>query len=126
MHRSPYVVVLNSIRFADLRAQDLQRFGMPRRSYYTYALSNERRNVLYIGVTGNLHLRLAQHRAAETPGFTKQYRVHDLVWYEPFGYVYDAIKREKQLKAWRREWKWALIREVNPEVRDLTDTLLLL
>jgi putative endonuclease len=99
---------------------------MPRRSYYTYALSNTRRNVLYIGVTGNLHRRLAQHRAAKTPGFTKQYRVHDLVWYEQFGYVYDAIKREKQLKAWRREWKWALIQEANPELLDLTDTLLLL
>ncbi len=99
---------------------------MSKRSYYVYILSNERRNVLYIGVTGNLHRRLAQHRTAETPGFTKQYRVHELVWYEQFGYVHDAIKREKQLKAWRREWKWALIREADPEVRDLMDTLLLL
>jgi putative endonuclease len=99
---------------------------MPNRTYYVYILSNVRRNVLYVGVTGNLRNRLAQHRAGETEGFTKRYRVHDLVYYEAFGYVHDALAREKQLKAWRRAWKWALIREANPEVADLTDTLLLI
>jgi len=93
------------------------------RTYYVYALSNERRNVLYVGVTNDLARRLSERRAGLVPGFTARYHVHDLVWYEATNDIYAALKREKQLKGWRREWKWALVKEVNPTYADLSDRL---
>ena len=88
--------------------------------YYVYILSNWDDSVLYIGVTGNLPRRLYEHRNGLVEGFTKQYNVHKLVYYEYTGDVYSAISREKQLKKWRREKKNQLIEAMNPQWRDLS------
>ena len=82
---------------------------MPPRSYYVYLLSNEKRTVLYTGVTNDLARRLGQHRAGTPDAFTTRYRVTDVMWFEPFPRIEDAIAREKVLKRWQRAWKWDLI-----------------
>ncbi len=79
-----------------------------------YILASRRHGTLYVGVTSNLMARLHQHRTGAQKGFTSQYRVYRLVHLEMFDDMYAAITREKQLKAWRRAWKIALIEENNP------------
>ena len=89
-------------------------------TYYVYMLTNEYNNVLYIGVTNNLARRVSEHQSGLIDGFTKQYNVHKLVWFESCHDVKDAIAREKQLKGWVRSKKEALIRQMNPDWRDLS------
>ena len=79
-----------------------------------YVLSSSRHGTLYIGVTSNLMVRLYQHRTGAIPGFTSRYRALRLIHYEIADTMEIAIAREKQLKAWRREWKVALIERDNP------------
>jgi len=86
--------------------------------YYVYILSNRHRTVLYIGMTNDLQRRMRQHAEA-TAGFTARYNVTDLVYFERYDSSTTAIKREKQLKAWRREKKEALIHRQNPEMASL-------
>jgi putative endonuclease len=86
--------------------------------YYVYILASIS-GVLYIGVTGFLMSRILQHKAAETPGFTKKYRVNRLVYFETFKYVNNAIARETELKDWRRARKVELIEKDNPGWDDL-------
>ena len=88
--------------------------------YYVYILSNWDDSVIYIGVTGNLPRRLYEHRNGLVEGFTKQYNIHKLVYYEHTNDVYSAISREKQLKKWRREKKNQLIETMNPQWRELS------
>ena len=83
-------------------------------------LTNEYNNVLYVGVTNDLKRRVYEHQSGLIEGFTQKYNVHKLVWYECCHDVKDAIAREKQLKGWVRSKKEALIREMNPEWRDLS------
>jgi putative endonuclease len=75
--------------------------------------------VLYVGVTGSLMSRVAQHKTGANDGFTKRYHVTRLVYYEIFKYVNNAIARETQIKKWRREKKLALIEVSNPTWEDL-------
>lgn len=84
-------------------------------------MSNHRRTVLYIGVTNNLDRRVAEHKSASIPGFTKLYNCTDLLYFEDTPSIEAAIAREKQLKGWRRSKKEALIDCLNPERRDLSD-----
>jgi putative endonuclease len=86
---------------------------------YVYILSNKNRTVLYIGVTNDLECRIAEHRKGLASAFTKKYNVHDLVYYEVHGSIIQAIKREKQLKEWKRVWKEELIKSKNPEMIDM-------
>ena len=72
-----------------------------------------------IGVTGNLVRRVYEHRMGFVDGFTKQYRIHRLVYFEQYDDVEEAIRREKQLKKWNRAWKIRLIEEANPDWVDL-------
>jgi len=89
---------------------------------YTYIMSNENRTVLYIGVTSTLYWRILEHRGKKYPNsFTSKYKCFDLIYFESFTNIEKAIKREKQLKAWKREWKIELIKEMNPEMNDLTE-----
>ena len=76
---------------------------------------------LYTGVTGNLYQRVLQHKRGEVEGFTKKYHINRLVYYETFKYVNNAIAREKQIKAWTRAKRLALIRVMNPAWQDLAD-----
>ena len=91
--------------------------------YYVYILSNKRNGTLYIGVTNSLRRRLEEHKAGLVPGFTKQYNVHLLVYFEEYNDIRDAITREKRLKKWERKWKLELIESINPEWKDLTEEL---
>ncbi len=75
---------------------------------------------LYIGITSNLVFRVRQHKEHTFRGFTAQYGVDRLLYYETYGEVSTAIAREKQLKGWKREKKVALIGEVNPQWKDLS------
>jgi putative endonuclease len=89
----------------------------------TYIVASQRNGTIYTGVTSNLMQRLWQHREGVIPGFTKRHGVKILVWFEPHGSMESAIIREKQIKAWKLDWKLALIEEVNPEWRDLAEDL---
>lgn len=84
-----------------------------------YILASERNGTLYTGVTSDLVGRTWQHREHVVDGFTKKYEVTMLVWFEMHGDMESAIRREKQIKAWKREWKIRLIEESNPYWNDL-------
>jgi putative endonuclease len=87
--------------------------------YYVYFVASQSR-VLYIGVTNDLPRRIWEHQHKLLPGFTSKYNVSQLVYFEDFRNVRDAIAREKQLKGWRREKKIMLIESVNPTWQDLS------
>jgi putative endonuclease len=78
---------------------------------------------LYIGVTSDLVKRAYQHKTGFYKGFTDKYAVNQLVYYELHDSMEQAITREKQMKKWNRKWKVNLISSVNPEWRDLYDTI---
>jgi len=88
-------------------------------TYWVYILASRYYGTLYVGVTRDLLRRIEQHRSGELPGFTKRYGVHRLVYCHGFGDVADAIRYEKLLKRWRRDWKIRLIEEENPRWEDL-------
>ena len=92
--------------------------------YYVYILASKRRGTLYIGVTNDLIRRMYEHKNGLIEGFTKKYKVHNLVYYRQCEDIESVIQREKQLKAWHREWKIRLIEETNPTWKDLSTTLL--
>ena len=84
-----------------------------------YILASRRNGTLYCGVTSNLVKRVWEHKNDVTAGFTHQYGVHLLVWYEVHNTMDTAIGRESAIKAWRRAWKLRLIETSNPDWRDL-------
>ena len=88
--------------------------------HYVYMLTNWDDSVLYIGVTNDLPKRLYEHRNGLVEGFTKQYNVHKLVYYEETEYRVSANERERQLKKWSRAKKNALVSGMNPTWRDLS------
>ncbi|MDE2444876.1 MAG: GIY-YIG nuclease family protein [Alphaproteobacteria bacterium] len=88
-----------------------------------YILASRKFVALYVGVTSALWNRVAVHKQAEVAGFTKDYHVHRLVWYEHHHAMENAIKREKQLKKWNRAWKIRIIEELNPDWRDLYEEI---
>ena len=88
-----------------------------------YLLASKRNGTLYLGVTSNLLQRVWQHKTGAFDGFTKKYQVHSLVWYEPHPTMEGAIRREKLIKGWRRDWKIRLVEESNPQWQDLYDQI---
>jgi putative endonuclease len=88
-----------------------------------YIMASQRNGTLYVGVTSDLVKRVWNHKNDEVAGFTKQYEVHMLVYYELHASMANAIAREKQLKKWNRKWKLKIIEEVNPEWNDLYDSI---
>ena len=91
--------------------------------YFVYMLGSRRHGTLYIGVTNDLSRRVHEHRTKAQQGFTSQYNIGRLVWYETYERIDEAIAREKVLETWRRDWKVVLIEEHNPEWSDLYATL---
>jgi putative endonuclease len=87
--------------------------------FAVYILASGRNGTLYTGITSDLPARIYQHREGVADGFTKEYGVKNLVWYEIHGDAMAAITREKQIKKWNRLWKLNLIEKSNPEWRDL-------
>jgi putative endonuclease len=75
------------------------------RQYYVYILASKRNGTLYIGMTNDLVRRVWEHKTDAVDGFTKQYGVHQPVWYEIAATPLAAITREKQLKKWNRAWE---------------------
>ena len=90
------------------------------KSCAVYIMTNYSETSLYIGVTSNLQKRVWEHKNKVVNGFTEKYNVDKLVYYETTDSIESAIKREKQLKKWHRQWKINLIKEMNPEFRDLS------
>ena len=91
--------------------------------FFVYMLATRPDGPLYVGVTSDLAKRIYEHRTHQVPGFTAQYNVDRLVWYEPQDSAGEAIVREKRIKRWRREWKIALIEAGNPGWEDLFEAL---
>ena len=89
-----------------------------------YIISNTHNTTVYIGVTSNLIRRIYQHKAKQISGFSKDYNLHKLVYFEQFCSMEEAIQREKRLKNWRRAWKDELISTENPAWEDLYEKLL--
>ena len=87
-------------------------------------MASRRNGTLYVGVTNDLIRRVHEHKTDAVEGFTKQYGVHDLVYYEQTGDIESAIGREKQIKKWNRSWKKRLIEEFNPDWNDLYNSLI--
>ena len=89
-----------------------------------YILANGWNGTLYVGVTSDLFKRIWEHKYDFVEGFTKQHRIHNLVWFERHETMESAISREKVIKAWKRQWKIELIESENPKWNDLYPTLL--
>lgn len=90
---------------------------------YVYIMSNKNRTVLYIGVTSQLYWRVKEHKSGNGSAFTKKYNCQDLVYYETFSTIEEAIQREKQLKTFKRKWKDEHILSFNKELKDLRETV---
>ncbi len=86
-----------------------------------YLLASRRNGVLYAGVTSDLAKRVSLHKQKLIEGFTQRYGVSQLVYYEMHETMDQAIRRESQIKKWKRAWKVRLIEQMNPEWRDLFD-----
>ncbi|MCO6498726.1 MAG: GIY-YIG nuclease family protein [Chitinophagaceae bacterium] len=90
---------------------------------FVYFLTNKTNKVLYCGVTNELARRTAEHLAKINPGFPERFNCNKLVFYEQFPTMELAIRREKQLKNWKREWKNALISEQNHVWKNLAESI---
>jgi putative endonuclease len=99
----------------------LQNFGMA--GGYIYFLTNRPNGILYVGVTNDLVRRVFEHRSGFVDGFTKQYGLKRLVYFERFDDIRDAIQREHNIKHWPRAWKVRKIVAMNPDWDDLFDTI---
>jgi putative endonuclease len=89
-------------------------------TYYVYLLTNWNNKVMYLGVTNNLERRLYEHKNKLVKGFTEEYNVNKLVYFEQTQDVTAAIAREKEIKKWRREKKNQLVNRMNPNWKDLS------
>lgn len=97
--------------------------GMRERKPCVYMLASRRNSTLYTGVTSDLVKRVWEHKHNLVEGFTRQYGVHMLVWYELHETMESAISREKAIKEWKRAWKIRRIEESNPEWNELYETI---
>ncbi len=86
-----------------------------------YIVASRRNGTIYTGVTSDLPVRVHQHRHAAIPGFTRNYGVKLLVWFEQHATMESAITREKRIKKWNRAWKLELIEAANPEWRNFAE-----
>ena len=93
------------------------------KNHYVYILTNKNRTVLYIGLSSSLRERIHKHYHGKWDGFTRKYNCKYLIYFEKYEYIGDAIKREKQLKGWRRDKKLALITAKNPDLKFLNDDI---
>ena len=89
------------------------------KDYYVYVLASQRNGTLYVGITSNLIKRIWEHKNKAIEGFTQKYNIDKLVYFEQYRDPENAIKREKRLKKYNRQWKLELIEKENPEWRDL-------
>jgi putative endonuclease len=88
--------------------------------YYVYIITNKKDGVLYLGVTNDIERRMFEHKNKLVKGFSSKYNLDKLIYFEKYQYIGDAIKREKNIKKWKREWKIKLVIEDNPYWDDLS------
>ncbi len=93
------------------------------KNFCVYILASGRNGTLYVGVTSDLVKRVWEHKEGVVDGFSKEYGVKNLVWYEQHESADAAITREKQIKKWNRAWKIEAIEKMNPYWRDLYDEI---
>lgn len=86
---------------------------------YVYIITNSYRTTFYVGVTSDLNRRILDHLDNKGSKFTSKYNLRDLIYFEEFTSIDQAILREKQLKNWRKSWKLNLIKEKNPTLQTL-------
>jgi len=91
--------------------------------FFVYILASRYRGTMYVGVTNDLSRRVGEHKSGAVPGFTKRYKVDQLVYCEPYASILEARTRERVLKRWRRDWKFELIEAENPDWHDLTSAI---
>ena len=92
-------------------------------AFFVYMLASRKNGTLYVGSTDDLIVRVSQHKQGLKPGFTLDYGVKELVWYEPHDTREGAFRRERRIKEWKRAWKVRLIEKRNLAWRDLYDEL---
>lgn len=97
---------------------------MDETQFYIYIITNKLNTVFYTGVTSCLSKRIWEHKNKVIEGFSKKYNLNKLVYFEVFNDIENAIKREKQIKNWHREWKINKIKEKNPDFTDLYDSII--
>ncbi len=85
-------------------------------------MTNKNRTTFYTGVTNDLRKRVAEHVNKTGSKFVTKYNLFDLIYFEHFTDINYAIKREKQIKNWHKEWKMNLIKKTNPKLQDLKNT----
>ncbi len=93
------------------------------RSYWVYILASRPRGTLYVGMSNDLIRRIYQHREGLIEGFSKEYGVKMLVYYEQHATAMAAIQRERNIKHWSRQWQIDLICSMNPDWRDLWEDI---
>lgn len=93
---------------------------MPDSDYHVYILTNWNHRVMYVGSTKDLVRRVKQHKSGNGAVFTRKYAVDRLVYFEKVSGMKNALRREKQLKRWKRSWKDELVESVNPDWNDLS------
>ena len=91
------------------------------KNYFVYIITNYEETTFYIGVTSDLEKRIYEHKHKILDGFSSKYNLSKLIYFEQTNSIETAIKREKQLKNWHRKWKINLIKESNPELKDLSE-----
>ena len=82
-------------------------------------MTNKYRTTFYVGVTIDLHKRIVEHQYGMGSEFTRKYNLKDLIYFEKFSDINQAISREKQLKNWHKDWKLNLIKEKNPNLESI-------
>ena len=102
----------------------MNTFSLEDMTYFVYILASQRNGTLYVGVTNNLARRIHEHREKIIEGFTSQYNVTKLVWFDQTDSIEEAISHEKRLKRWQRAWKISLIEKTNPSWNDLYESIL--
>ncbi|WP_380877886.1 hypothetical protein ACFB49_14660 [Sphingomonas sp. DBB INV C78] len=90
---------------------------------WVYIMADRYRGTMYVGVTAHLAARIHQHRTGDGSDFCRRYRLDRLVWAEQAPSIVECIAHEKRLKRWRREWKFALVEQGNPDWQDLYEQL---
>ena len=96
---------------------------MMSKQFYTSILASKKNGTIYIGVTSNIARRVWEHKNKTVAGFTKKYSVDMLVYYEVYNDINEALKREKRIKKWNRNWKIKLIESKNPDWTDLYEDI---
>lgn len=96
---------------------------MEEKDFSVYIMTNKGNRVLYVGATSNLGKKVFEHQTKVVKGFTQRYNLNKLIYFESGGDAMGAFEREKQIKGWTRKKKFALIKSMNPEWKDLSEGL---